>query len=186
MPGSSPRPAALHELATLAEVLGEAFADYPWTRWTVPGAGSLERLTEIQHLYLAHAHEGGGRVWTSPGLDAVAVLIPSTMADPAPETVERIVNLHGDGWQRVVAHEVVAAPLRPAADWVLATVGVAQGRRGQGIGTAVLRAALADVGEASVLLETSSAQNVRLYERLGFRVVGEVDGDGPDVWLMLR
>lgn len=174
------------DLPTLASVLGEAFHDYPWTRWTVPGEDRLARLAEIQGVYLAHAATHGGRVWTTPDLDAVAVLIPASLPDPAPEVGERIVALHGEGWQRVVDHEVAVGPRRPEADWLLATVGVDPSRQGRGLGTTILEAALADLGDASVLLETSSDANVRLYERLGFRVVERVEGAGPDVWLMLR
>ncbi|GAA2084995.1 GNAT family N-acetyltransferase [Aeromicrobium tamlense] len=174
------------DLPTLASVLGEAFADYPWTRWTLPGDGRLARLTEIQGVYLAHAAAHGGRVWTTPELDAVAVLIPTSLPDPSPEVGERIVALHGDGWQRLVEHEVAIGPRRPEADWLLATVGVDPAQQGRGLGTTVLEAALADLGDARVLLETSSEANVRLYERLGFRVVEQVESAGPDVWIMLR
>lgn len=182
----TPRRAVDADLPTLAIVLGDAFLDYPWTRWTVPGADLRERLIEIQQEYLVHAAAHGGRIWTTEGLDAVAVLVPASLPDPSPEVAERIVTLHGDGWQRVVDHEIAAGPLRPEADWLLATVGVDPARQGHGLGTVVLEAALADRPDARVLLETSSAANVRLYERLGFHVVEHLTGAGPDVWVMLR
>lgn len=185
-PDPQPRLATPDELTALAAVLGDAFAEYAWTRWTVPGEDAHRRLAELQHLYLAHAHEHGGRIWTTPGREAAAVVIPADLPDPSEETFGRIVALHGEGWQRVVDHEQSVASLRPEADWTLATVGVAPERHGQGLGSAVLRAALADLGSARVLLETSSADNVRLYERLGFETVEHVRGDGPDVWIMLR
>lgn len=180
------RPATGDELARLAGVLANAFADYPWTRWTVPGDDAWRRLAELQLLYLDHALAHGGRIWTTPDLDAVAVLIPAAMPDPSEATFGRVVALHGDGWQRVVEHEETIAARRPPADWVLATVGVAPARHGRGLGSAVLRTALADLGTESVLLETSSPANVRLYERLGFHVAEHVRGAGPDVWIMLR
>ncbi|MFO6452415.1 MULTISPECIES: GNAT family N-acetyltransferase [unclassified Aeromicrobium] len=180
------RLATAADLPILAAVLGEAFHDYPWTSWTLPGEDRLGRLTQIQGVYLAHAAAHGGRVWTTPELDAVAVLIPTTLPDPPPEVGERIVALHGEGWQRLVDHEAAIGPRRPEADWLLATVGVDLAQQGRGLGTTVLEAALADLGDARVLLETSSDANVRLYERLGFRVVEHVEGAGPDVWIMLR
>lgn len=180
------RPAEQSERAALARVLGEAFVDYPWTRWTVPGEDQLARLTQIQHAYLDHAATHGGHVWTTSTLDAGAVLIPASMPDPAPDVAERIIELHGDGWARVVAHEVSVGGRRPPADWTLATVGVLPAVRGRGLGTAVLESALSELGEDRVLLETSAIANVRLYERLGFRVVEHVLHEGPEVWIMLR
>ncbi len=42
-------------------------------------------------------------------------------------------------------------------------------------------------GTLVAALETSSPDNVRLYERLGFAVTGEVQVPaGPHVWLMRR
>lgn len=185
-PSDHPRRASAEELPRLADVLGSAFENYPWTRWTVPGEDARRRLVEIQRRYLVHAHEHGGRIWTTPRLDAVAALVPADLPAPPERTLRAIARLHGAGWSRIVDHETAAGASRPDAAWTLATVGVVPVRHGRGVGMSLLRAALADVGEGRVALETSSPANVRLYERLGFAVVDHVRGPGPDVWVMLR
>ncbi len=72
----------------------------------------------------------------------------------------------------------------------LASLGVVQHRRGQGLGAALLAPGLdhADRDELPVWLETSAEPNVRFYRRLGFAVTDVVDlpRGGPRTWLMLR
>lgn len=67
---------------------------------------------------------------------------------------------------------------------------VEPGWQGRGIGSALIEFALdrARESDAAVILETGTPGNVLLYERLGFRVVDEVDAPegGPHVWFMRR
>ena len=73
--------------------------------------------------------------------------------------------------------------------WYLAAVGVAPDRQGTGLGRRVLTPLLdrCDSHGELAALETSSSDNLRLYERLGFEVRAEVEApDGPHVWLMRR
>ena len=63
-------------------------------------------------------------------------------------------------------------------------------RTGQGLGTQMLREVLAGVDTDGVpaYLESSNERNLPLYERNGFRVVGELQalGHGPAIWRMWR
>lgn len=180
------REATVAEVTELAGVLRDAFVDYPWTRWTIPEQDHERRLESVQRAYLTHAMAHGGRIWATADLAAVAAFVPARMPDPTPDLVEQIVAAHGDRLDRLAAHESRAAGVRPDHDWVLATVGVRRGSRGRGAGSAVLRVGLDDLAGQRVLLETSEVTNVRFYEHLGFELVGEVLGDGPPVWVMLR
>ncbi len=74
--------------------------------------------------------------------------------------------------------------------WYLATLGVAVGRQGQGVGSALMRPVLAhcDAEGMPCYLESSKARNVPFYRRHGFEVVAEVPlpGEGPAIWTMWR
>ena len=74
--------------------------------------------------------------------------------------------------------------------WYLATLGVAVGQQGQGVGSALMRPVLehCDAEGMPCYLESSKERNVPFYRRHGFEVVKEValPGDGPPIWTMWR
>jgi ribosomal protein S18 acetylase RimI-like enzyme len=78
----------------------------------------------------------------------------------------------------------------PEAHFYLSALGVDPELQGTGIGTALVQPVLARADEErlTAYLETATARNVLLYERLGFAVVEELTLPGTDVhgWLMLR
>lgn len=180
------RPASPPDVPAAARVLAAAFADYPWTRWTVPADDHERRLEELQALYLAHALEVGVvLVDDASEVRAVVALLPPDAPEPAPAVQERVVALHGD---RLAVLADVALPPAPDDAWTLATLGVHPDHRGAGLGTALAEAGLAaaaERGATAVALETSDERNVRLYERLGFAVTARTElADGPVVWSM--
>jgi predicted N-acetyltransferase YhbS len=78
---------------------------------------------------------------------------------------------------------------RPEEDhWFLDIIGVRPERQGEGIGSALLRAGLAEVDKDGVpaFLVTSQPRNVPFYEWLGFGVTEEYDIGPVHVWPMLR
>ena len=101
------------------------------------------------------------------------------------------------GWRRLrtVASAMEALERRhrhhaPADHFYLSALGVDPNRQGRGIGTALMQPVLdeCDRGGIPAYLETATARNVILYERLGFEVVEELTLPASDVhgWLMLR
>ena len=74
--------------------------------------------------------------------------------------------------------------------WYLATLGVAVGRQGHGMGSALMRPVLehCDGEGLPCYLESSKERNVPFYRRHGFEVVKQVSlpGDGPPIWTMWR
>jgi ribosomal protein S18 acetylase RimI-like enzyme len=91
---------------------------------------------------------------------------------------------------------VCARPRRPLhaghsrPHWYLGYLGTRCGRQGRGLGTQLLREVLAplDADGLPAYLESSNERNLPLYERNGFRVVGELRalGHGPAIWRMWR
>lgn len=73
--------------------------------------------------------------------------------------------------------------------WYLPFIGVEPSRQGQGLGSALLRASLSrcDADGLPAYLESSNPINQPLYERHGFRAIGEIKiGSGPPIVPMLR
>ena len=60
--------------------------------------------------------------------------------------------------------------------WYLGYLGTRRGRQGQGLGTQLLREVLAgaDTDGVPAYLESSNERNLPLYERNGFRVIGDL------------
>lgn len=182
---ASLRRAEAADLPSLARVLADAFAAYPWTRWSIPAEEYDARLEELQLLYLGHAHDHG-LVFTDSNLRSVSAFLPPHAPQPSEALQARVAELHGDRLAQVFG---VALPPAPAEAWSLATVGVSPLSQGRGLGAAVTRSGLETIDEycAPVALETSSEDNVRLYRRLGFAVdaITQIP-DGPVVYSMSR
>ena len=187
------RPAVPEDVPTALTTLTSAFADYAFTRHVISADDHSRRVARFQELFLTRVGMAYGRVWVADGARAVAVWTTPD-SDPSPALAEigpELAELAGD--RAFVFEEVERAldPYRPTGPaWFLGTVGVMPEAQGRGLGSAVIRPGLEAAGRAGhpAFLETSTEDNVRFYERLGFEVTGEVDlpGGGPRTWTMLR
>lgn len=189
------------DLGRAAEVLGLAFHDYPWTRWTVDARDHVERITELQRLCLVHFGLPYGQVWVTEvdgTIECVAQWVDTARSAP-PDVQEplgpRFTDLEGDRAAASAAAEAESHGWRPSQRHLyLATMGTTPGYQGRGLGAATLAPGLRFADEHGlpvclVCLETSSDANVRFYVRLGFDVVRHwrvANGTGPDLWLMQR
>jgi ribosomal protein S18 acetylase RimI-like enzyme len=191
------RPGQLSDLDRASAVLGEAFAAYAWTRWTVDPNDHQQRITQLQRIAMRSYGLPFGKVWVGVVDDTVqsaAVWMDSAIAVPSGvREEERSITAELEG----VRHEASVAAERQISGWrpgerhfYLATVGTAPAMQRRGLAAAVLQAGLrvADDERSSSFLETSSQSNVAFYSKLGFNVVGHqrISGGGPDVWAMLR
>lgn len=193
VPTDTVRPATADDVTRATRTLRLAFTDYPLTRHTVDARDYPRRVGALQELFLTRIGLPYGRVWVAEQGGAVTVWttpehdIGPVFAEIAPAVAE----LAGD---RAAAHhaaEAALGPHRPAEPvWFLATIGVDPDRQGRGLGRAVLLPGLDGAERAGVpaFLETSTADNVRFYQRLGFEVTAEVDlpDGGPRTWCMMR
>ena len=65
------RPGNRSDLDRASAVLGEAFADYAWTRWTVDPDDHLHRVTELQRIAMQSYGLAFGQVWVGVVEDIV-------------------------------------------------------------------------------------------------------------------
>src|SRR4029077_181794 len=118
-------------------------------------------------------------LWAAPGARAVP-LRPGLLAGVAHRLAPRRRLLRGLRTQ--IQIERLHAGQSPP-HWYLGYLGTRRDRQGQGLGTQLLREGLAGAPTDGVpaYLESSSERTLPLYERNGFRVVGELQalGHGP-------
>jgi len=192
------RPLMEAEIDLAAAVLGEAFHDYPWTRWTVDRRDHVARITELQRLALAHFGLPYGLPFVTTvdrEIRSVALWFNSDRRTP-PEVfdalADRFAELEGDRAEASAAAEAEHHGWRPTEPHLyLATMGTTPEYQGRGLGARTLAPGLqlADAAGLKACLETSSEANVRFYSQLGFEVVRHwrvADGAGPDLYLMQR
>jgi len=179
-----------------AELLGLAFADYPWTRWCVDADDHVGRITTLQRLSLEVLGLPFGLVWLAEEADelaAVAVWSDSRVSVDRSRFIELADQsrpLHGNRLQAAIEAETGGfdRPARPHL--FLETMGTHPHRQRCGFGAAVLQPGLELANESALIcaLETSTEGNVAFYRSVGFEVVDHriVAPGGPDVWTMWR
>ncbi|MGW3078081.1 MULTISPECIES: GNAT family N-acetyltransferase [unclassified Kitasatospora] len=187
------RPITDADIPVAVDTLGRAFADYPFTRHVIAADDHEARVRRFQELCLTRIAVPYGRVWVAEdGLAVAAWTVPDR--DPSPAFAEigpLLGELIGDRQSAFDTAEQDVEPYRPQEPvWFLSTVGVAPHAQGRGLGRAVLLPGIEEAERAGypAFLETSSEDNVRFYERLGFKVTADIpssDG-GPRTWCMRR
>lgn len=183
----------------VGRVLAAGFLDDPTFAWITPSRRA--RAAWLPTVFDAFARaferhgatdavdrpEGAGLVgvalWAPPGVPAVHpddehLLEAASLAlDPASR--ERLGRC-----SQVFAE---AHPEEPA--WYLNFMATDPASQGRGVGTALLEAVLAaaDAAGEAAYLDATSARNRVLYERHGFRCIGELTfPDGPTAYSMWR
>jgi ribosomal protein S18 acetylase RimI-like enzyme len=194
------RRATLDEIPELAAVLTRAFARDPFYLFLAGEAS--ERSSRMRDgwsgiLRFASAHLSD--TWTTDDHAGVAVWLPPGYGGPSFIDSLRIIPSIARlaGWSRLRQVTDALDTLErhrhghvPEPHYYLSALGVEPERQGTGIGSALLRPTLdrCDERRLPAYLETATARNVLLYERLGFDVVEELTLPRTDIhgWLMLR
>ena len=167
-----------------------AFSSDPWTRWWWPEPQVyLKNMTLFMNEFLGvsipakgtYAVEdgSGASVWLPPGYRVEdRVLAPAVFEIPEPRQ-EHAFKMFEQFRQS-----------HPEEDhWYLPWIGVDPVLHGRGLGSSMLKEVLRLVDEQGKVayLESSNPQNMSLYERHGFEVVGRIqEGDSPPVHPMTR
>ena len=195
------RLAAVSDIEALAAMLARAFAHDPFYAYLAGTAPERsERMRQGWVGILRHASDrlsatyttddhSGAAIWHPPGYSG-ASFVGSLRMMPS------VARLAG-GYRRLreISRAISALEQRrehhaPMPHYYLSALGVEPERQGEGIGTALMEPVLERAREDRVpaYLETATARNVLLYERLGFALVEELTLPATDVhgWLMLR
>lgn len=194
------RRATRRQIPEIADLLSRAFVDDPYFAFLAADAPERrQRMREGWRGILRHGSAGLSETYTTDDIGGVAIWLPPGHGGPSLIDSLRMMPAMGRlaGWRRLrtVASAMEALERRhrhhaPADHFYLSALGVDPDRQGRGIGTALMQPVLdqCDRGGIPAYLETATARNVILYERLGFEVVEELTLPASDVhgWLMLR
>ncbi|MCM9077487.1 MULTISPECIES: GNAT family N-acetyltransferase [Streptomyces] len=194
------RPARPAESGAVAALLARAFADDPVMAWMIPAAGRERgiaryfRLAQRQQrpragaVRVAATAEGrllAAALWSGPGRWKPSA-VQELAALPGYAGIFGLRGMPRAGEVQEAMHE--AHPRVP--HWYLPSVGTDRGLQGRGVGSALLVQQLADCDRLGqpAYLESSNVTNIPFYEKLGFRVTGEIrlPGGGPTLWPMWR
>jgi ribosomal protein S18 acetylase RimI-like enzyme len=168
-----------------------AFANDPAVRWLFPEARQyLRHFPDFAWAFAGRAFDPG-TVDSLEGHSAAALWLPPNVG-PDEAAVGEVLQA---GVSEARLPEVFALleqmgafhPTEP--HWYLPMIGVDPSEQGRGCGSALLRRGLArcDVAGLPAYLESTSLRNVPLYERFGFKVVGQIKTrNSPPIVPMVR
>lgn len=172
------------DVGAVSQILARAFADDPVVaQFIAPGRPNrADRLSRYFALECRLTLSGYGEIWLDEdGLGAAIWRRPGGYPEPVLAQLRmlpRYVALFPRELPKASRAMNVLARIHPKEPhWYLMAVGVAPEAQGQGRGAALLAPVLARCDEERVpaYLEASTADNARLYERLGFEPWEEVE-----------
>ncbi|MEV3971725.1 GNAT family N-acetyltransferase [Streptomyces sp. NPDC050698] len=195
--GVAIRAAGAGDRELIVRLLDEAFQDDPVSGWVFPDA----RDRRAKHPGLMAAFTdivlAAGRVDVTEDGSACALWlsIPADedhdgdAEDEGPAQVRQAVDPDNERIEMIGRLTAAVHPAGRAHEY-LWMIGVAPGRQGEGLGTALIEDVLdrCDREGLPAYLEASSDRSRKLYERLGFEPAGPVLvlPDGPQMWPMWR
>ena len=187
----TPRTVRPHEQAAAISTIVLAFATDPMTRWSWPNPADYLRIMpqvtrafggaafDHQSAFCTDGHEGVA-LWLPPGVspdeDAMAGLFEQSLDEGRLQEMGTVFE------QMAQFH-----PTEP--HWYLPLIGVDPVHQGTGVGSALLRHVTDrfDRDGAVAYLESSNPRNIPLYERHGFKQVGQIEaGSSPVMVAMVR
>ena len=178
-----PRPAAPSEANVAAEILSRAFVRDPVLTAFIPeGPKQTARMARYFELECRLSFAGYGEVWLDDDLLGAAMWRrPGGYPEPASAQLRmlpRYLLLFPRELVRASRAMNAAARVHPREPhWYLFAVGVVPEATGERRGSALLEPVLerCDADGVSAYLEASTADNARLYERLGFERRKEIE-----------
>lgn len=185
------RSASRDEESAVSALITLAFAADPMARWSLRDPQTyLAAMPELIRAFGSAAYDSDS-TYVSDGFGGAAMWLPPG-EEPDIETLDRLIQTHADPaiLSDVGAVFEAMAHYHPEAPhWYLPLIGVDPARQGQGIGGALMRHALArcDRDGVAAYLESSNPQNIPLYRRHGFEILGTIQfGSSPVLTPMLR
>ena len=164
--------------ARLLQTIVLGFSADPMARWASPDAAVyLDRRNEFFDAFGGAAFDHGTAfvaddgaavaTWLPPGVGSDSERLTAIIAEQTPESRMGEMN-------ELFAKMEEFHPREP--HWYLPLIAADPARQGQGLGTALMEAAIAriDADGRPAYLESSNPRNIPLYERFGFERIGEI------------
>jgi len=180
------------DLSKVAALLARAFHSDPLLNYILADSKRPHEAKEVYFRFCFQTSQirvmGNGEeaaaLWVAPeakvGLMNQLTLIPAIVRTMGVKSIPKCV--------RAMMASERSHPKRK--HFYLMAVGVDPRFQGQGIGTKIIRQTLIECDRARVpvYLDTSNPRNLPLYERLGFKITGEVrsSSKAPPLWTMWR
>ena len=183
--------AGAHIQASTISTIVLGFAADPMTRWVWPSSSEYLRIMpQFVNAFGGRAFEHG-TAYITEGVRAAALWLP-----PGVEPDEAAMGAVTAQALRPEIADDMALLLKGMAEhhphqphWYLPLIAADPNWIGQGLGTLLMKHALRRCDEDGIAayLESSNPRNISLYERHGFRVIGEIQhGSSPTMTPMLR
>jgi ribosomal protein S18 acetylase RimI-like enzyme len=182
-------------------ILGRAFTENPGMKWIFPDPDTRQRrlawLLGSAVRLCCRASEGwcfpgvtgGVAGWLPPGKTHIGFLeMLSAGFALAPVQVGLMASIRAS--QVTAELQRIHHAAEPAEHWYLYAIGVEPELQGKGYGSALMRCVLAraDAEGQRCYLETDKPEDIRFYEKHGFRIRSELRlvRTGPTIWTMGR
>jgi GNAT superfamily N-acetyltransferase len=168
-----------------------SFSTDPFVRWAADDPRHyLTHYPALVRPFLAQALKNR-TAYYSQGFSGVALWLPPEVSVDEQAVAAAIqilvpASMHGEAFA-ILEQMSSCHPTHP--HWYLPLMGVEPRHQRQGLGSALLKHALiaCDRDRLLAYLEASSHQNLTLYERHGFDVIGTIQvGSSPPIFPMLR
>jgi GNAT superfamily N-acetyltransferase len=184
------------DIEILSQVIADAFADLPPSRWLIPDDDARRQIFPAYfRIYVEHAM-ASGTVHTTTDRAAAALWLPlkECPAGPPEDYDEQLAAAAGRWLERFRAFDATLAEHHPygTAHHHLAILAVRPDNQGRGTGSRLLRAGhdTLDQHGAPAYLEAATLRTTRLYQRHGYAVRPggpfRLPNGGPAMWPMWR
>jgi GNAT superfamily N-acetyltransferase len=183
--------AAQQDFDRSISALVAAFIADPFIRWMLPDAKQYLHYFPLVLKYFAGGAFAHDSAWRSEDYRAAAMWLPPGIS-PDDDALGSIMeegidnNLLGEVFGVM---EQVDASHPDEEHWYLPAIGVEPLHQGKGYGSALLTSGvrICDENHVAAYLEATNPANIPLYERFGFKAVGEIQaGSSPAITPMFR
>ncbi len=170
----------------------DAFSRDPVIRWFFPHDESYPARAAAFFGFLFDIRVAIHGAWVTDGGESAALWSPPGPESPEAEGLwdDAAAHLTTDEIARCDAWDAAVEPHHPdAPHWYLGVLATASAFQGRGLGPAVAQPGIDAAVDAGLpaFLETGVESNVKLYERMGFQVTGEItDPSLPRGWCLRR
>ena len=177
--------------ASIISTIVLGFAADPMARWVWPDSSEYLRIMpQFVNAFGGRAFEHGtayitegaraAALWLPPGVEPDEAAMGAVMAQTLRPEIADDMGLMLQGMAEHHPHE---------PHWYLPLIAADPNWIGQGLGTLLMKHALRRCDEEGIAayLESSNPRNISLYERHGFRIIGEIQhGSSPTMTPMSR